>query len=49
MMKYDLVIADGAGVDDHDEKRLMEKGPFEEGSASLDMIRYEIDSQVGVD
>ena len=37
MRKYDLVMAGGVEVDDHDEKRLIEKGPFEEGSASLEM------------
>ena len=35
MRKYDLVMAGGAGVDDHDEKRLIEKGPLGEVGASL--------------
>ena len=35
MRKYDLVMAGGAEVDDHDEKRLIEKGPLEGVSASL--------------
>ncbi len=37
MIKYDLVITGGAGVDDHDEKRLTEKR-FLEGSASVDTM-----------
>ena len=37
MIKYDLVMTEGAGVDDHDENRLIEKG-FLEGSASVETM-----------